>query len=294
MSPSSGHFRLQPISRKLRIYAGCLLLIKENSKPLIKKWVKSFLKRYPALGTSDNRSIIHDPVNGDSSEFVGDYFQFIDLPEIKFPYALTALESKLSTLWTSPSFQPYLEAFPATIRTDQFTFLEHIRSLMSNDVKDPNLKNLQGYLWLDGYESGSIRCPLFPDVAPMLQKWHDAGLFIFIYSSGSVAAQKLLFQYTQDNPDLRSLITGYFDTINAGPKTLSTSYTHLIAECNIDELKNDAHQWLFFSDRIDEVNAAVTAGMKAIVVAREGNAPISSTDRAHYQVIESLDQVEIL
>lgn len=207
---------------------------------------------------------------------------------------MTALESKLPALWACPSFQPYLEAFPATTRTDQSTFLEHIRSLISNDIKDSNLKNLQGYLWLSGYESGSIRCPLFPDVAPMLQKWHDAGLFIFIYSSGSVAAQKLLFQYTQDNADLRSLITGYFDTVNAGPKTLSTSYTHLIAKCNIDELKKDAHQWLFFSDRIEEVNAAVTAGMKVMVVSREGNAPISSTDRIHHQVIERFDQVEIL
>lgn len=224
----------------------------------------------------------------------GTVCQISFVKDVLFPYALTALESKLPALWACPSFQPYLEAFPATTRTDQSTFLEHIRSLISNDIKDSNLKNLQGYLWLSGYESGSIRCPLFPDVAPMLQKWHDAGLFIFIYSSGSVAAQKLLFQYTQDNADLRSLITGYFDTVNAGPKTLSTSYTHLIAKCNIDELKKDAHQWLFFSDRIEEVNAAVTAGMKVMVVSREGNAPISSTDRIHHQVIERFDQVEIL
>ncbi|KAI6251292.1 Enolase-phosphatase E1 [Erysiphe necator] len=224
----------------------------------------------------------------------GTVCQISFVKDVLFPYALKSLEAELSTLWSRPSFQPYLDAFPESTRTDQSTFLHHIRSLMSNDIKDPNLKNLQGYLWLTGYESGSIRCPLFSDVAPMLKKWKNAGLHIFIYSSGSVAAQKLLFQYTQEDADLRPLISGYFDTLNAGPKTLSTSYTRLITECNIDGVKRDSSHWLFFSDRVEEVSAALTAGMKAIVVHRDGNAPISAGDRSRYLVIERFNEVEIL
>ncbi|TQS39112.1 hypothetical protein Golomagni_00366 [Golovinomyces magnicellulatus] len=218
-----------------------------------------------------------------------EYFQIRALQ--MFPYALTILETKLESLWTTSSFLPYLNAFPASVRTEPKVFLDHIRKLMANDTKDACLKNLQGYLWQGGYENGALRCPLFDDVASTIRKWHSAGLPVLIYSSGSVAAQKLLFQYTEDG-DLRPFLSGYFDTQNAGPKTESSSYINLVAQNKAGVM--DPSNWLFFSDRVSEVDAAKAAGMKALVILREGNVPLDPSEQARCQRVNSLAEVEIL
>jgi enolase-phosphatase E1 len=161
---------------------------------------------------------------------------------------------------------------------------------MSQDLKIPYLKSLQGYLWLRGYESGEIRCPLFPDVHPSMLRWHQAGIAIVIYSSGSVRAQKLLFQHTNSTPDadLRGLIEGYFDTVNAGMKQEKASYEK-IASTRTEEVG----KWLFLSDNVREVEAAKEAGMKSFIVVREGNAALSEEDRRGHVVVESFDEIKI-
>jgi enolase-phosphatase E1 len=148
--------------------------------------------------------------------------------------------------------------------------LAHIQDLVARDVKIAYLKNLQGWLWIRGYESGAIRCPLFPDVYPAFKRWKEAGIDIQIYSSGSVPAQKLLFQYTTDG-DLREQVSGWWDTVNAGMKMEKASYDTIAAAREGVE-KSD---WLFLSDRVEEVEAAKAAGMRSRVVVREGNAPVS-------------------
>lgn len=164
---------------------------------------------------------------------------------------------------------------------------------MAKDVKIAYLKSLQGYLWLKGYESGELRCPLFPDVYPALTAWHTASIPLLIYSSGSVPAQKLLFQYTNSvpNADLRPLITDYFDTVNAGLKTEKASYEKIAAaHPEIGDIGN----WLFLSDNVKEVEAAKNAGMQSLVVVRDGNAPLSSDDKARHNAVTSFDQINIL
>ena len=64
-------------------------------------------------------------------------------------------------------------------------------------MKVAYLKNLQGYLWENGYKTGAYATPLFPDVAPRLKQWRNDGLELAIYSSGSVFAQKLLFAHVK-------------------------------------------------------------------------------------------------
>lgn len=159
---------------------------------------------------------------------------------------------------------------------------------MSQDLKIPYLKSLQGYLWLKGYESGALRCPLFPDVHHKLQYWHEASIPIIIYSSGSVPAQKLLFQYTNATPDadLRPLISDYFDTVNAGPKTEQASYKKIATT-----RKEDIGRWLFLSDNVKEVDAAKEAGMQSWVVFRDGNPHLSPNEREGQIVIESFDEI---
>jgi enolase-phosphatase E1 len=198
----------------------------------------------------------------------------------------------LATKWDDESFRPYREAFPLEYQTTPQTFEDHVRDLMSKDLKIPYLKSLQGYLWLTGYEAGDLRCPLFPDVAPAMRKWHDDSITIIIYSSGSVPAQRLLFQYTNSEPaaDLRPLVSDYFDTVSAGLKTEHASYSKIAAT----RAPLPASQLLFLSDNVREVEAARVAGMQAVVVVRAGNAPLSSEEMAGNVVIHSFDEVKLV
>jgi len=150
---------------------------------------------------------------------------------------------------------------------------------------------LTGYLWQAGYENGAYSTPLFEDVASQLHHWKDSGLTLAIYSSGSVFAQKLLFGHVQDGEstkDLRGLISGWFDTTNAGLKSEASSYT-AIAE----KLGKPSNRILFLSDNVKEVQAALEAGMKSIVVDRPGNAPLTEDDKATYKVVNSLHDISL-
>lgn len=152
------------------------------------------------------------------------------------------------------------------------------------------MKQLQGYLWRDGYASGELRVTLFADVHPMLLKWHDRGLKIMIYSSGSVEAQKMLFAHTDGNPaDLSPVISGWFDTVNAGSKTEVASYQKICAE----HPAVPPGEWLFLSDNVQEVDAAEAAGMKALIVTRPGNAALPENVTPD-RVIGSLAQCDLM
>jgi enolase-phosphatase E1 len=188
-----------------------------------------------------------------------------------FPFALNALPQILDEQWDSPAFAEYRNAFPEEYRDSREALEAHVRDLVARDVKISYLKGLQGYLWRQGYESGEIKTPLFPDVPPFLRASHDAGKKIMIYSSGSVPAQKLLFGHTDAQPaDLQPLISDWFDTVNAGPKMDVASYQAILSKYP------DASpaRWLFLSDNPSEVDAALGAGMRSLPVVRPGNAPL--------------------
>lgn len=82
---------------------------------------------------------------------------------------------------------------------------------MDEDKKITPLKTLQGLIWKAGYDAGELQGHIYDDALVALQAWHDQGLRLYIYSSGSVAAQKLLFGNTLQG-DLTPLFSGYFDT----------------------------------------------------------------------------------
>lgn len=192
----------------------------------------------------------------------------------KFPYALKALPSTLDKHWDSPDFAPYRSAFPEPAASSRAEFEASFAELVRADVKIAYLKALQGYLWRTGYESGEVKAPLFDDVAPALKAWVSAGIKIMIYSSGSVPAQKLFFAHTDSQPgDLLPLISDWFDTVNAGPKTDAESYRK-IQSCHAEFA---AQEWLFLSDNLHEVQAARDAGMQSLPVARPGNAPLPTS-----------------
>ena len=133
---------------------------------------------------------------------------------------------------------------------------------MDEDRKVTPLKTLQGIVWKTGYESGELRSHVYEDAVLALRKWQADGFENYVYSSGSVAAQKLLFSHTPYG-DLAPLFRGYFDT-TSGPKLESGSYEKIAVAVNLP-----ASSIVFLSDHAGETQAAAAAGMKTVLLARE-------------------------
>jgi enolase-phosphatase E1 len=150
--------------------------------------------------------------------------------------------------------------------------LDYLLWLMDRDRKSTALKSLQGKIWKAGFESGELKGTLFDDVPDAFRRWAAKGK-VAIYSSGSVEAQKLLFGHSNFG-DLRPLIAGYFDT-RTGPKMESASYAAIAKAMGVK-----AGEAVFFSDAVNELDAAREAGMETRLVVREGNAVVEDA-RGH-------------
>ena len=154
--------------------------------------------------------------------------------------------------------------------------------LMDRDRKSPGLKELQGLIWERGYQSGELRGQVFPDVPPALRRWHEAGVGVAIYSSGSELAQRRLFESTEHG-DLTPLLARFFDTA-VGAKTMSESYTHVARA-----LGRKPREVLFISDVTAELAAARTASLQTCLSIRPGNAPQPGADT--FEALTTLDDV---
>jgi len=132
---------------------------------------------------------------------------------------------------------------------------------LDEDRKITPLKTLQGLVWAAGYESGELKSHVYDDAVAALRAWHAAGLPLYVYSSGSVAAQRLLFGHTT-HEDLTPLFSGYFDT-TTGSKLEASSYRSISR--SIGCLSGDI---LFLSDHAGELDAAAAAGMRTICLDR--------------------------
>src|ERR1044072_6340962 len=103
----------------------------------------------------------------------------------------------------------------------------YVHWLMDQDRKSTALKSLQGKVCENGYLCGQLRGEVYPDVPPSFDRWRAQQRGIYIFSSGSVLAQKLLFAHTTEG-DLTGYLGGYFDT-NTGAKTERASYEAIAA-----------------------------------------------------------------
>jgi enolase-phosphatase E1 len=154
--------------------------------------------------------------------------------------------------------------------------------LMDRDRKTTPLKSLQGRIWDEGYRRGELRSQVFEDVPRAFKRWREQARKVFIYSSGSVLAQKLLFANTEAG-DLAPFISGYFDT-NIGAKKDPESYRRIASE-----LKLQSFSVLFISDVTDELDAAATAGCETLLCVRLGNHPQSPS--ASHTIINTFDEI---
>jgi enolase-phosphatase E1 len=153
--------------------------------------------------------------------------------------------------------------------------------LMERDSKIGPLKALQGLIWQEGYRSGMLRGEVFADVPRAFDRWRRQGKEISIYSSGSALAQETLFRTTAFG-DLTASIKSFFDT-RVGNKTNAESYKNIAVASEHPE-----NQFLFFSDTIGELDAARSAGMQTVLVARS---PKTGVVSAGHTAIESFDEL---
>lgn len=142
--------------------------------------------------------------------------------------------------------------------------VKNVNWLMSNDRKVGALKSLQGHIWREGYATGELKGDLFLDVLPAFERWREEGKKIYIYSSGSIEAQKLLFGNSVHG-DLLPYLDGHFDT-SIGNKRESVSYQRIVTE-----VKQNASEVLFLTDIYAEAEAAAAAGVKCVIMNRPGN-----------------------
>jgi len=204
---------------------------------------------------------------------------------ILFPYSMNALLPFLETNWHKPEVKRIVEEVSTVEGIKDSTpqaICEILISWIEADKKITPLKALQGLIWEDGYKKGLLQGHLYEDAARGLRRWHEAGIKLYVYSSGSVHAQKLLFGSSQYG-DLTTLFSGYFDT-TVGGKRESSSYEAISAN-----IPFPPDSILFLSDIAEELNAAHLAGFKTIQLARDSTA-VPSTP---FQVVKSFDEIDV-
>ena len=205
--------------------------------------------------------------------------------DVLFPYARDALPGFVRA--HELELKALSNDIAATVGKTNLTTQETIDTLlqwMDEDRKVTPLKTLQGMVWKRGYESGALRSHVYEDAVRALRQWHAQGLQISVYSSGSIAAQKLLFSHTPYG-DLTPLFSGYFDT-TTGPKLESRSYEKIA-----ESLRIAAKSIVFLSDHAGETQAAAAAGMQTVLVAREQTA--SSGESPHSASARSFDEIAL-
>lgn len=154
------------------------------------------------------------------------------------------------------------------------------------DRKDTALKAIQGAIWREAYLGGTLRAHVYDDVEPALRLWYEAGVPIYVFSSGSVEAQVLLFRHTAAG-DLTRYLAGYFDT-TTGPKREAASYAKIAAA-----MGRAPELVVFLSDVVAELDAARGAGMQTALVVRPGTMAAQAGGAHAHRHLESFAEVRV-
>lgn len=200
-----------------------------------------------------------------------------------FPYARARLADFVRAHRDAPAIAQILDAvrdLAAAPDLDEAGVIATLLAWIDEDRKATPLKELQGLIWEEGYAAGAFRGALYGDVVPALRAWHAGRIRLYVYSSGSVAAQRLLFGHS-DEGDLTPLFSGFFDT-RIGAKIEGESYRRIAAEIGLAP-----GAILFLSDSERELDAAVASGLQTIRLARDG-----AVDSRH-RVVESFAEIDL-
>jgi enolase-phosphatase E1 len=205
--------------------------------------------------------------------------------DVLFPYSRSRMGEFVRAHASDPAVRRLLDdartAAPETPSGDDALIAVLVRWI-DEDRKATPLKALQGLIWEAGYRNGDFKGHLYADAYAALRTWHERDLRLYVFSSGSVKAQQLLFAHS-DYGDLTPLFNGYFDT-TIGAKRESDAYRRIAREIGLP-----AADILFLSDIKEELDAAHGAGMKTYWVVRAGE-PIG---RAAHPIARSLADIAI-
>ena len=189
--------------------------------------------------------------------------------DVLFPYASARMEEFVRAKQSDPEVAEQLAVVAEKAGVDAGdvdALVEVLQTWITEDRKETPLKVIQGLIWERGYREGELKGHVYDDAVDYLQRWHDRGLRLFVYSSGSVRAQKLIFGFSSAG-DLTPFFSGYFDT-RIGGKKEAGSYASIL-----DELGVEPETVLFLSDVEEELAAAEEAGLKTAWLVREGELP---------------------
>lgn len=176
--------------------------------------------------------------------------------DVLFPYAAKQLPAFVRANSDKPEVAKQINAVKTQINepdADLDTVINTLLTWIKEDKKITSLKQLQGLIWQTGYENGDFTGHLYPDAYDFLLQQKQTGKNLYVYSSGSVKAQQLIFEFS-DYGDIRKLFSNFFDT-NVGAKQEQSAYQNIIAA-----LPYNADEVLFLSDVAAELDAAKAAG----------------------------------
>jgi enolase-phosphatase E1 len=209
--------------------------------------------------------------------------------DVLFPYARRALPGFVRAHRDDPEVRRWLDvvAMENGGMCQDDMVVETLQGWIDEDRKHTALKALQGMVWEAGYGSGDFTAHVYPDAVAALRRWHGAGHRLAVYSSGSVAAQRLLFG-NSDAGDLLPLFDGFFDTA-VGHKRETDSYRGIAR--SLGQAPADI---LFLSDVVEELDAARDAGMQTVLVDRREDYPQPRTgDATHgHARVESFADID--
>jgi enolase-phosphatase E1 len=198
---------------------------------------------------------------------------------VLFPYAARALPDFLRA--NAERADVAAEIAAVRVGAGKTLSLEQVIATLltwiKEDRKETALKTLQGLVWAAGYASGELVSPIYPDAAAGLKRWKGQGRTLAVYSSGSEAAQKLLFGHS-DAGDLTPLFSRWFDT-RVGPKLAADSYRAIARR-----MRRARGSILFLSDHPGEVAAALAAGLKSVRIDR-ARAPDAGPETVDGQIV---------
>jgi len=185
--------------------------------------------------------------------------------DVLFPYAHRHLPEFVATHAADPEVKRLLQAVAEECGSDlsDEQCVAVLLQWVAEDRKATPLKALQGLIWEAGYRRGDFQGHIYPDAVAKLQAWHALGMRLYVYSSGSVHAQKLLFAHTAYG-DLTPLFAGYFDT-RIGNKAEVSSYRAISEAVGLAP-----GEILFLSDIAAELDAARAAGLQTCQLLRPG------------------------
>ncbi len=208
--------------------------------------------------------------------------------DVLFPYADEHLDAYVAAHRADPEVaQAMLDAAQLAgeaAGAGDSAILVHLHHWLREDLKVTPLKTLQGMIWAEGFAQKRLRGHVYHDAAEGLRRWHSAGLRLYVYSSGSIEAQRVLFENSTEG-DLSALFSGNFDT-TTGPKRAAASYGSIAAAIDLPP-----GEVVFLSDVDAELDAARAAGMQTLRLLRPADTPPAATTT--HPSATTFDEIEI-